>query len=302
MKIRKAVIAVAGYGTRFLPATKVQPKELLPVVNKPIVQYLVEEAVQSGIEDIILVVRSGTQAIADHFDSSRELEVHLEEQKKLGYLKIVQDLPKMANFAVVRQTRHLPYGNGSPILAAKSFLHENEPFVYMFGDDLVLSDTPCVKQLLDVYRQYAPDAVIAFQEVPHEEIRHYAAAKLRENSHLKEIESLVEKPSPEEAPSDLAQLGRFVLPWKIVGILESLRNELKKGVELYLTFAIDRLCSQGRVLAHPIEGTWLTTGDPLRFLKANVEYALRHPDIGREFAEYLRELDVAKCRAMETVG
>jgi len=302
LKIRKAVIAVAGYGTRFLPATKVQPKELLPVVDKPIVQYLVEEAVHSGIEDIILVVRAGTQAVADHFDSSRELEAHLAEQKKLGYLKVIQELPKLANFAVVRQAGHLPYGNGAPILAARSFLNENEPFVYMFGDDLVLSDTPCVQQLLDVYRRHAPDAVVAFQEVPHEEIRHYGAAKLRENSHLKEIESLVEKPSPEQAPSDLAQLGRFVLPWKIVGILENLRGDLKKGDELYLTYAINRLCSRGRVLAHAIEGTWLTTGDPLRFLKANVEYALRHPEIGREFAEYLHELDVAKYRAMEAVG
>ncbi|MGO8745980.1 MAG: UTP--glucose-1-phosphate uridylyltransferase [Thermoguttaceae bacterium] len=292
MKIRKALIAVAGYGTRFLPATKVQPKEMLPIVDKPIVQYLVEEAVHSGIEDIILVVRSGTQSIADHFDSSRELEVHLEEQKKADYLKIVQDLPKLAHFAVVRQARHLPYGNGSPILAAKSFLYENEPFVYMFGDDLVLSDTPCTRQLLKVHAEHQPDAVIAFQEVPHAEIRHYAAAKLKPHAKLKEIESLVEKPSPDQAPSDLAQLGRFILPWTIVGILEDLSKEIRtKGQELYLTYALDRLCGQGKVLAHAIEGTWLTTGDPLRFLKANVEYALRHPGIGKEFAEYLRELD-----------
>ncbi len=298
MKIRKAVIGVAGYGTRFLPATKNVPKELLPIVDKPVVQYLVEEVVRSGIEDIILVVRSGSQAIADHFDSSRALEVHLEEQKKLAYLRIVQEIPAMANFAVVRQTGTLPYGNGSPILAAKNYLNEGEPFVYLFGDDLVLSQVPCVKQLLDVYYQHQPDAVIAFQEVPAEEIRRYAAAKLKGQGEPKQIESLVEKPKPEQAASNLAQLGRFILPWKVVDILEELRAGLdpSKGEELYLTFANDRLCREGRVLAHVIEGDWLTTGDPLRFLKANVEYALRNPEISRDFADYLHALDLSPFR------
>ncbi len=295
MKIRKAVIAVAGYGTRFLPATKAQPKELLPIVDKPVVQYLVEEAVQSGIEDVILVTRSGTQAIADHFDSSGELEVHLEEQDKPKYLEMVRAIPRMAQFAVVRQARHLPYGNGSPILAAQAFLDKDEPFVYMFGDDLVLSATPCVKQLVEVHRKHAPDAVIAFQEVPAEEICRYAAAELKGGSEPKEIKRLIEKASSDEAPSNLAQLGRFVLPWRIVEILEDLRKGLntEKGEELYLTFANDRLCQEGRVLAHVIEGTWLTMGDPLRFLKANVEYALRDPQIGGQFAEYLRTLDLS---------
>lgn len=296
MKIRKAVIGVAGYGTRFLPATKVVPKELLPIVDKPVVQYLVEEVVRSGIEDIILVVRSGSQAIADHFDSSRALEVHLEEQRKQTYLRIIQEIPRMANFAVVRQTGALPYGNGSPILAAKNYLNEGEPFVYLFGDDLVLSQVPCVKQLLQVYSEHEPDAVIAFQEVPGEEIRRYAAAKLKHQGEPKEIESLVEKPKPEQAASNLAQLGRFILPWRVIEILEELRVGLdpSQGQELYLTFANDRLCREGRVLAHVIEGDWLTTGDPLRFLKANVEYALRNPEIAREFAEYLRGLDLSR--------
>jgi UTP--glucose-1-phosphate uridylyltransferase len=295
VKIRKAVIAVAGYGTRFLPATKVVPKELLPIVDKPVVQYLVEEAAESGIEDVILVTRSGTQAIADHFDSSRELEVHLKEQKKFDYLRIIQAIPKIANFAVVRQTAVLPYGNGSPILAARSFLNEGESFVYMFGDDLVLSRVPCVKQLLDVYYKHEPDAVIAFQEVPSEEIRRYAAAKLKNQAEPKQIESLVEKPSPDQAASNLAQLGRFVLPWRTIELLDELRDCLDKAKceELYLTFANDRLCREGRVLAHVIEGTWLTTGDPLRFLKANVAYALNNSEIGLEFAEYLRRLDLS---------
>src|SRR5262249_55119453 len=143
VKIKKAVIAVAGFGTRFLPATKVLPKELMPIVDRPVVQYLVEEAVASGVEDVILVTRPGTQGIADHFDSSRELEIHLEEQNKKDLLEAVRALPRLANVAVVRQARHLPYGNGSPLLAARRFLDKDEPFVFMFGDHMVLGGTPC---------------------------------------------------------------------------------------------------------------------------------------------------------------
>jgi UTP--glucose-1-phosphate uridylyltransferase len=288
MKIRKAVIAVAGYGTRFLPATKVQPKELLPIVDKPIVQYLVEEVVASGIKDIVLVTRSGTQAIADHFDSSRELEAYLAEQAKREYLEIVQSIPKMANIAVVRQGGYLPYGNGTPILAAKSFLNEGQPFVYMFGDDLVMSDVPCVRQLTEAFMRHEPAAVVAAQEVPQSEIHRYGAMRLKNHAEPKELQSIIEKPSPGTAPSCLAQVGRFVLPWRIVEILEHL--EVLNGDELYLTAAIDRLCHEARVLVHPIEGKWLTTGDPLNFLKTNVVYALRNAEIGRAFAEFLRNL------------
>lgn len=290
MKVRKAVIAVAGYGTRFLPASKAVPKELLPVVDKPIVQYLVEEAVASGIEDVILVTRSGTQAVADHFDSSRELEIHLQEQEKTKYLQIVQSIPKLANFAYVRQARHLPYGNGTPILAAKRFLDEGEPFAYMFGDDLVLSETPCLKQLVDLYEKHGPDAVIAFQRVPPEGTKLYGMARLKKGSAPPELEFIEEKPGPEKAQSDLAQLGRFVLPWRTVEILATMKPGL--GGELYLTDANDLLCREARVLVHAIEGTWYTTGDPLRFLISNVEYALRHPEIGEEFREYLRGLEL----------
>jgi UTP--glucose-1-phosphate uridylyltransferase len=177
VKIRKAVIAVAGYGTRFLPATKVVPKELLSIVDKPVIQYLVEEAAASGIEDIILVVREGTQTIADHFDSSRALEVHLTEQKKEELLERVRAVSRLANFALVRQTARLPYGNGTPILAARRFIG-NEPFAYMFGDDLVLSDKPCVRQLAELYEKYEPAAVVAAQDVPRSEINRYGAIAL----------------------------------------------------------------------------------------------------------------------------
>jgi UTP--glucose-1-phosphate uridylyltransferase len=288
MKIRKAVIAVAGFGTRFLPATKVLPKELIPIVDKPIVQYLVEEAVASGIEDIILVTRPGSQGIADHFDSTRELEVHLQEQKKDDLLRIVQGLPKMANFALVRQGRHLPYGNGTPLLAARRFLGRDEPFVFMFGDDLVLGDVPCCRQLIELYEKHQPAAVIAAQEVPRDEVWRYGIVALRAGTNPPEMAHILEKPKPEEAPSLLAQLGRFVLTPRVVEVLE--KTALGKGNELYLTDALATVCKQNKVLVHNIAGQWLTTGDPLNFLKAAVQYALRHPEVGKPFADYLRSL------------
>ncbi len=287
MAIKKAVIAVAGFGTRFLPATKVMPKELMPIVDKPVVQYLVEEAVDSGVEDVILVLRPGSQGIADHFDSSRDLEIHLQEQGKKDYLEAVQRLPKLANFAVVRQGRHLPYGNGTPLLAARRFLG-GEPFVYMFGDDLVLSDVPCTKQLVELYDRHAPAAVVAAQEVPLEETRKYGIVKLKPGTSPPEMEALVEKPKPESAPSRLAEFGRFILPPRAIELLE--KTALNRG-ELYLADAIDTLCREGdRVLVHNVRGTWYTTGDPLNFLKATIAYALRHPEVGGPLAEHLRHL------------
>jgi len=292
MKITKAVIAVAGYGTRFIPATKVQPKEMLPIVDKPVVQYLVEEAVASGITDIILVTRSGSQALEDHFDSSLELELHLETQEKWQELEEVRRIPDLANFIYVRQNKNLPYGNGTPLLCAKSLIHPGEAVVYMFGDDVVKSEVPCAKQLIDVYYEYQPAAVIAVQEVPAHEISRYGAAKLKPGTDRNELEYIVEKPSPVEAPSNLAQLGRFVLSYKTIEVLEDIT--VGKGDELWLTDAIDRLAASDSVIVHPIEGKWFTTGDPLRFLKTTVEFALDRADIGAEFAGYLRGLDLSR--------
>jgi UTP--glucose-1-phosphate uridylyltransferase len=292
MKITKAIIAVAGYGTRFIPATKVQPKEMLPIVDKPVVQYLVEEAVASGITDIILVTRSGNQALEDHFDSSRELEIHLEAQKKWQELEQVRRIPNLANFIYVRQSRDMPYGNGTPLLCAKSLISSDEAVVYMFGDDLVNSEVPCTKQLIDVFHKYQPAGVIAVQEVPHEEVGRYGVPKLKEGSDRNELEFIVEKPTPAYAPSNLAQLGRFVFSRKIIDILENLA--IGKGGELWLTDAIDRLAATNSVIVHTIEGKWFTTGDPLRFLKTTVEFALERSDIGRQFGAYLRGLDLSR--------
>jgi UTP--glucose-1-phosphate uridylyltransferase len=187
----------------------------------------------------------------------------------------------------------LPYGNGTPLLAAKSYLDQGEPFVYLFGDDLVLSDTSCVKELVDLYDQHEPDGVIAFQEVPNSEICLYAAAELRDGKDPPEILSLEEKPECEEAASNLAQLGRFVLPWRVIEILEEMSHNIKGKQELYLTYANNQLCEEGRrMLAHTISGRWLTTGDPLRHLQASVLYALQHEKIGSDFAKFLRDLDL----------
>jgi UTP--glucose-1-phosphate uridylyltransferase len=291
MMITKAVIAVAGYGTRFIPATKVQPKEMLPIVDKPVVQYLVEEAVASGITDVILVTRSGSQALEDHFDSSRELEIHLEAQKKWKELEQIRSIPDLANFIYVRQNRGMPYGNGTPLLCAKSLISPDEAFVYMFGDDVVQSDTPCTKQLIDVFEQQRPAGVIAVQQVPRDEVDRYGVPKLKEGVERPELEYIVEKPNPTYAPSNLAQLGRFVFTHKIIDIMETL--SVGKGGELWLTDAIDRLAATDTVLVHTIEGKWFTTGDPLRFLKTTVELALDRPDIGKDFAAYLRGLDLS---------
>jgi len=267
------------------------PKELLPIIDKPVIQYLVEEAVAAGIKDIVIVTRSGAGQVAAHFDSSRELEVYLTEQKKYDYLAAVKALPTLANFCQVHQGSHLPYGNGTPILAASPFLR-NEPFAYMFGDDIVLSQTPCIRQLIDVYEAHQPAAVVAFQKVPSEEISRYASAKVKPDTDPMELEFIVEKAPPEKAPSLLAQLGRFVLHPQIIDILA--RRELGLGNELYLTDAIDKLCRKNRVIAHPIEGRWHTTGDPLRFLITSIECALRREDIAHPLAAYLRSIDLSK--------
>jgi len=279
MKITKAVIAVAGYGTRFIPATKVQPKEMLPIVDKPVVQYLVEEAVASGITDIILVTRSGSQALEDHFDSSLELELHLETQEKWRELEEVRRIPDLANFIYVRQNKNLPYGNGTPLLCAKSLIHPGEAVVYMFGDDVVKSEVPCAKQLIDAYYEYQPAAVIAVQEVPAHEISRYGAAKLKPGTDRNELEHIVEKPSPGEAPSNLAQLGRFVLSYKTIEILEDIT--VGEGDELWLTDAIDRLAASDSVIAVT---TRFTFAPSEAGIQTNFKRRLSNPTVSNIFS------------------
>lgn len=290
-KIRKAVIAAAGYGTRFLPATKVQPKEMLPLIDKPIIQYLVEEAVDSGIEDVIIVTRAGSHILEDHFDSSFELEAQLKNNHKTSLLRKVKKIPRLANFIYLRQTKDYPYGNGSPLLLAKNLIDKGEPFVYMFGDDLVQARVPCAKQLINFWQKHgdADRVVIAAQEVPREETYRYGVLSFKKGSG-EVVEGIVEKPPAEKAPSNLVQFGRFILNDQIIRILE--KRKLGKGGELWLADALCEHASTGKVLATKIEGKWFTTGDPLRYMKAMVELALERKDIGPEFRKYLKELEI----------
>ncbi len=290
-KITKAVIAVAGYGTRFLPATKNQPKEMLPIIDKPIVQYLVEEAVNSGIKDIILVTRFGQSALENHFDTNMELEIQLTKNGKKETLKKIQKIYRMANYVYVRQGRHLPYGNGTPLLCVRDLMSKGEPFVYMFGDDLVLSKKPCVKQMLEYWKKHRFAPCVAVQEVPDSELDRYGVYKLKKGSHDR-VEDAVEKPAKGKAPSNLAQFGRFILNTDIIDILKKNHDNKKLGKdnELWLTDAIIEYAKKRPVYAVRIEGRWMTTGDPLRFMKTAVEFALEREDIGQEFREFLKSV------------
>jgi len=294
-KITKAVIAVAGYGTRFLPATKNQPKEMLPIIDKPIVQYLVEEAVASGIKDIILVTRFGQAALENHFDSNLELEIQLEKNGKKEALKEVQRVYRMANYIYVRQGRHLPYGNGTPLLCVGELIDRGESFVYMFGDDLVKSKVPCVRQLVRFWKKKGGRGVVAgVQEVPVEEASRYAIYKIKKGTNDRVIGG-EEKPDPKKVkPPYLAQFGRFILNR---GVIKILRDDYKhsrfgKDGELWLTDAIMKYAKKRPVYAAKIKGQWMTTGDPLRYMKTMVEFALSRPDIGPEFANYLKGLAI----------
>lgn len=286
-KIKKAVIAAAGQGTRFLPATKNQPKEMLPIIDKPIIHYLVEEAVNSGIEEIILVTRAGNHIMEDYFDNRSELEYSLEKNGKLKYLEMIQNIPQMANFVYARQKSHLPYGNGSPLITVKDLIDDNEAFVYMFGDDLTLADVPVTKQLIDIYQEYKPSAVLAVQEVPWEEVSRYATIKYKENPQYPYLmEKGFEKLPKEEAPSNKVQFGRFVFTYDVIEA--ALNTPTGKDGELWLIDILNSLASQGKnVIAQPIEGEWLTTGDPLRYVKTTLKFAMKRDDLKDDLLEFI---------------
>jgi len=290
--IRKAIIAVAGYGTRFLPATKVVPKQMMPIIDKPIIQMVVEEAVASGIKDIILVTQKGQHAMEDHFDSSFELETQLKNSHKIEMLRQLKKIPQMANFIYLRQTKDYPYGNATPLLVAKKLIDKKEPFVYIFGDDLVKSRVPCIKQLIRVFNEIRPAAMLAVQKTPREEIHRYATVRYKRGTKINQIEEILEKLPPEKAPSDMAQFGRFVFTDKVIKIAEKhvRAGKLGKDNELWVADILNELAKTDKVIAQPIEGRWLTTGDPLNYMKATVEFALEREDIGPEFKNYLNNL------------
>ncbi|MFA7061668.1 MAG: UTP--glucose-1-phosphate uridylyltransferase GalU [Pedobacter sp.] len=284
MKVKKAVFPVAGMGTRFLPATKSSPKEMLPLIDKPLVQYVVEEAVESGIEQILFVTGRGKRAIEDHFDISTELETHLLEKGKNKTLRAVREIADLLDIFYVRQKKTL--GLGHAILCAKDFVG-NEPFAVLLGDDIIDSERPCLRQLLDTFEIYK-SSVLALEKVPMEKISSYGCVQATALSErVFEVLDMVEKPKQEEAPSDMAIIGRYVLTPRIFSILE--QQEPGKGGEIQLTDAILTLSKEEKVYGCLFEGLRHDCGDKLGFLKATVDMALKRPEFRTEFEAYLRQ-------------
>ncbi len=289
-QVRKAVFPAAGLGTRFLPATKAQPKEMLPIVDKPIIQYVVEEALHSGIQNIIIVTGRGKSAIEDHFDVSFELEYLLESRSKKELLAIVRGISDMINVSYIRQKEAL--GLGHAVLRAQELVGD-EPFAVVLADDLIDAETPCLRQLLDVYSFFnAP--VLAVMEVPHDKISAYGVIDAEPVSHngssdrVYRIRDLVEKPKATDAPSNLAIIGRYVLTPEIFGCVQAI--DAGAGSEIQLTDALRYQLRSRPLYACRFEGTRYDAGDKLGFLKATVEYALRRHDLGGPFREYLKGL------------
>ncbi len=285
----KGVITIAGYGTRFLPASKAVPKEMFPIAGIPLIQYHVEGLVAAGITEIIIVVRDGSEVIQHHFAPVPNLERHLKASGKLELLDEVRRITQIAEIVFVRQSETLPYGNASPALAARNWLTSGEPFYYMFGDDIVTSDVPVPQQMLDAFNRFQPSAVLATQRVPDEETHLYGCIELKPGSD-NEMARIIEKPAPGTAPSNWVQIGHFVFTPELFDVLENL--ELGKGGELWLADAIDRLAARSTVTVQPIEGLWMAAGDPLRQLKASIEMSLRRDDMRDDLIAYLRELEL----------
>ena len=287
MKARKAVFPAAGLGTRFLPATKAQPKEMLPLVDKPMIQYVVEEAVASGLSEIIIVTGRGKRAIEDHFDSAFELEYYLTDRGKTDELAQIKTISELASVSYVRQRE--PLGLGHAILCARSLVGD-EPFAVFLGDDIIAAQAPCMRQLLDVSaRHRAP--VIAVQRVPPHQIHQYGVIKARQvENRVYEILDLVEKPKAQDAPSDLAIIGRYVLPPEIFEILAGTKPDARG--EIQLTDALRTLRARRPMYAVEFEGRRYDTGDKLGFLKATVEFALSRPDLAADFRTYLKSLNL----------
>lgn len=283
-RVRKAIIPAAGLGTRFLPATKAMPKEMLPIVDKPTIQYIVEEAICSGIEDIIIVTGKGKRAIEDHFDNAFELEANLEEKQKYELLEKVQ-APSKVDIYYIRQKE--PKGLGHAIWCARKFIGD-EPFAVLLGDDVVVAETPCLKQLINQYDQTL-SSIIGVQHVPNSETHRYGIidpGKQRGNR-LYEVNDFIEKPASGKAPSNLAILGRYILMPEIFMFLEN--QKPGAGGEIQLTDAIQKLNEIQRVFAYDFEGTRYDVGDKIGFIKTTIDFALRNPSLRGDVLDFMKE-------------
>jgi UTP--glucose-1-phosphate uridylyltransferase len=285
----KGVITIAGYGTRFLPASKAVPKEIFPIVGIPLIQHHVESLVAAGITEIIIVVRGSSEVVQRHFAPTAALESYLEKSGKLDKLEQVRRISSMAEIVFVRQSESLPYGNASPALAARPWLTSGEPFYYMFGDDIIVGDVPVPVQMLDAFAKFRPAAVLATQRVPDEETHLYGCIELKPGS-ANEMARIIEKPDPGTAPSNWVQIGHFVFTPELFDVLQG--SELGQGGELWMADAVDRLAARSSVIVQPIDALWMAAGDPLRQLKANIEMALRRDDMRDDLIAYLRSLDL----------
>ena len=282
-RIRKAVIPAAGLGTRFLPATKAQPKEMLPIVDKPAIQYIIEEAVQSGIEEILIITGRNKRAIEDHFDRAFELEMTLKAQGKYELLGLVEEIPNVA-IHYIRQKE--AKGLGHAVLCAKQFVGD-EPFAVLLGDDIIDGSVPCLKQLMEVYED-CPGTILGVQEVPQEKVSSYGVVKPEAvKDGLWKATDLIEKPALEEAPSRLAVLGRYIIEPQIFELLE--KTAPGRGGEIQLTDALRRLSEIRPVYAYEFEGRRYDVGDKQGYLEATVEFALKRPDLREGFLRYLKK-------------
>ena len=282
MKVKKAIIPAAGLGTRFLPATKAQPKEMLPIVDKPTIQYIIEEAVASGIEEILIITGRNKKCIEDHFDKSIELELELERAGKAELLEMVRNISDMVDIHYIRQKE--PRGLGHAIHCAKTFVG-NEPFAVLLGDDVVDSEVPCLKQLIDCYSEYNT-TILGVQTVDKENVSKYGIVDgIHIEDRVYKVKDLVEKPSMEEAPSNVAILGRYIITPEIFNILENTKPG--KGGEIQLTDALKTLISKEAMYAYNFEGKRYDVGDKLGFLQATIEFALKKDELREDFINYL---------------
>ncbi len=284
-KVRKAIIPAAGLGTRFLPATKSQPKEMLPIVDKPTLQYIIEEAINSGIEEILIITGRNKKSIEDHFDKSVELELELEQKGKTEMLEMVRDISNMVNIHYIRQKE--PKGLGHAIHCAKSFIG-NEPFAVLLGDDIVDCEKPCLKQLITAYDEYKT-SILGVQEVAKEDTNKYGILDVKHiEDRVYKVKDMVEKPAIEEAPSNVAILGRYIITPAIFDILEN--QAPGKGGEIQLTDALKTLGNNEAIYAYNFEGRRYDVGDKLGFLEATIDFALKRDNLKDDFIQYLREV------------
>jgi UTP--glucose-1-phosphate uridylyltransferase len=283
-RVRKAIIPAAGLGTRFLPATKAMPKEMLPIVDKPTIQYIVEEAIASGIEDIIIVTGKGKRSIEDHFDHALELENNLMEKEKYELLETIQNISKMIDIHYIRQKE--PKGLGHAVWCARNFIG-NEPFAVLLGDDIVQAEVPCLQQLIEVYNHRLA-SVIGVKRVPESETHRYGIIDpIDSNERTYQVSNFIEKPAPGTAPSNLAIIGRYILTPEIFRFLED--QQLGSGNEIQLTDAIQRLNENQRVFAYEFEGKRYDVGEKMGFIETTIEFALQKPELRDDLLKFMEE-------------